>query len=75
VFTKTIFLLAGGKSLLFLFGGGKNQRSLERDGIEGETPVWFFSLRGKRFFWSTTQNIMGRVCRVGLLDSAALNGW
>jgi len=36
VFAKTIFLL---DFLSKEKSGGKNKRSLERDGIEGETPV------------------------------------
>jgi len=43
-----------------------SKRSLERDGIEGETPVLGSAALGKQ---------TGKACRVGLLDSAALNYW
>jgi len=68
VFTEIIFFLAKGPVKKALLGREKNQRSLERDGIEGETPVWFifssFPLRrgkkGKRFFRSNNTKSLGK---------------
>ena len=54
---------------------GGNKRSLERDGIEGETPVCFKRIRPFKLFLNINAKNMGVIDRVGLLDIAALNGW